>query len=479
MNTHHETGRTTSLPEWSIQDLLAEVERLAVLGSWEWEVASDKVTWSNELYRIYQLDPETFPATFTGYLAQVHPEDRPRTQTEVERTLAECSSFDHEERIVRPDGSVRILRSRGRAIGEGPGRTVRMVGTCQDITELKETEAVLRRAQQGLEEALHQCEDRVVTLEEQARTRTSFVNFVGQNRSMQEVYRRLRLASQSDVTVLLTGETGTGKELAAAAIHSLSERRGGPFVAVNCSALPDQLLESEFFGHVKGAFTGAVRDKIGLFQAADGGTLFLDEVGDMSPALQVKVLRALQEREIRRVGDEQGTKVNVRLIAATNRDLNRLVSSGKIREDFYYRIHVFSLRLPPLRERRSDIPLLLQHFLSNLAAGKTVRSVSEDALQMMMGYAWPGNVRELRNAIEYALVMAQKPTITAVDLPPELREGRATRPWTPEDVAERERLRAALTEARGNKTRAAAALGTSRVTLWKKLRRFNLIPDEA
>jgi len=474
MNTKPEIARTKPLPHWSIENLLCEVERLAVLGSWEWEVASDQVTWSEELYRIYHLDPATFPATFAGYLAQVHPDDRMRTQGEVERAFAECSSFDHEERVVRPDGSIRILRSRGRAIGEGPGRTVRMVGTCQDITELKETEEVLRRAQDRLEEALHHTQERVDTLEEQARNRSSFVNFVGQSRSMQEVYRRLRLASQSDVTVLLTGESGTGKELAATAIHSLSERRDHPFVAVNCSALPDQLLESEFFGHVKGAFTGAIRDKLGLFQAADGGTLFLDEVGDMSPALQVKVLRALQEGEIRQVGAEQATKVHVRVIAATNRDLNRLVSAGKFREDLYYRIHVFALPLPPLRERRSDIPSLIEHFLRELSAGKSVRSVSEDALKAMMEYAWPGNVRALRNAVEYALVMAQGPMIQMADLPAEIRDGRAMRPTTLEDAAERERLRSALLEAGGNKTRAAAALGTSRVTLWKKMRRFNL-----
>ena len=462
------------LSGWSIESLLAEIERLAVLGSWEWEVATDKVTWSEELYRIYQLDPATFPATFAGYLAQVHPEDRQKTQSEVERAFRDCSSFDHVERVVRPDGSVRILRSRGRAIGDPTGRVVRLVGTCQDITELKETEDALQRAQVRLEEALHHCQDRVTFLEEQARNRTSFGQFVGQSRPMQEIYRRLRLAAQSDVTVLLTGESGTGKELAASAIHALSDRRDRPFVAVNCSALPDTLLESEFFGHVKGAFTGAVRDKVGLFQAADGGTLFLDEVGDMSPALQVKVLRALQEKEIRRVGDEKPIKVNVRVIAATNRELQHLISTGRIREDFYYRIHVFALRMPPLRERRKDVPLLLRHFLRQLSEGKASRTLSQDALQALVDYSWPGNVRELRNAVEYALVMAQGAVVTPLDLPAEIRGKVATRPWTTEDVAERERLRAALEEAGGNRTRAAAALRTSRVTLWKKLRRFNL-----
>ncbi|HVE41455.1 MAG TPA: sigma 54-interacting transcriptional regulator [Planctomycetota bacterium] len=463
--------------DWSIEKLLSEIERLADLGSWEWEVATDKVTWSEELYRIYQLDPETFPATFAGYLAQVHPDDREKTRTEVERAFAGASSFDHEERIVREDGTVRILRSRGRAIPDASGRTIRMVGTCQDLTELKETELALRRAQSRLQEALRHSEDRVMTLEEQARTRTSFANLVGKSSPMQEVYRRLRLAAQSDVTVLLTGESGTGKELAAAAIHSMSERRDRPFIGVNCSAIPDTLMESEFFGHLKGAFTGAVRDKAGLFLEADGGTLFLDEVGDMSPALQVKVLRALQEQEIRRVGDERNLKIDVRLIAATNRDLQQLLASGRIREDFYYRINVFNLPLPPLRERQGDIPLLVEHFLRELSPRRAV-PIAQDALQALLDHPWPGNVRELRNVIEYGLVMAQGGTLRAADLPPEIRNGCSKRIWTPQDVAERERLRAALADAGGNRTRAAAALGTSRVTLWKKLRRFNLMADE-
>jgi transcriptional regulator with PAS, ATPase and Fis domain len=479
MNLSNTPPRTSPLTGWSIENLLSEIEQLAVLGSWEWEVATDKVTWSDELYRIYQLDPVVFPATFAGYLDQVHPDDRKATRTAVERAFAECSSFDHEERIVRPDGSVRILRSRGRAIGDGSGRTVRMVGTCQDITELKETENTLRRAQIRLEETLYHSEQRVTVLEEQARNRTSLVRLVGVSGPMQEIYRRLRLASQSDVTVLLTGESGTGKELAAATIHALSDRRDHPFIGVNCSALPEALLESEFFGHVKGAFTGALRDKVGLFQSADGGTLFLDEVGDMSPALQVKVLRALQEREIRRVGDEHATKVNVRVIAATNRDLKELVSAGRVREDFYYRIHVFDLRLPPLRERRKDIPLLVDHFLRELSASKPLRPITTDALRVLMEHPWPGNVRELRNSIEFAMVMAQGPAITAADLPADIRKGQSMRLWTPEDVAERERLRTAMADAGGNRTRAAAALGTSRVTLWKKLRRYNLAASPA
>jgi transcriptional regulator with PAS, ATPase and Fis domain len=291
------------------------------------------------------------------------------------------------------------------------------------------------------------------------------------------VYRKLRLAAQSDVTVLLTGESGTGKELAAAAIHSLSERRSRPFVAINCSAIPEALLESELFGHVKGAFTGAVRDKIGLFQSADGGTLFLDEVADMPPQLQVKVLRALQEREVRRVGDEQVSRINVRIIAATNRNLEKLILTEKLREDFYYRIRVFDIPLPPLRERRDDIPLLVRHFLQEIGAGKprSSRGITAEGFRALMNHDWPGNIRELRNAIEHGLVTASGREIGIDDLPAQVQSvGRLETALTPEQYLERERLITVLRETGGNRTKAAALLGTSRVTLWKKMRRFHL-----
>ncbi len=216
--------------------------------------------------------------------------------------------------------------------------------------------------------------EKIAVLEEQAKSRDAFQQLVGKSPAMQEVFRRLRLAAQSEVTVLLSGESGTGKELAARAIHALSSRRDQSFFAINCSAIPETLLESEFFGHVKGAFTGAVRDKVGIFQAAHGGTLFLDEIGDTSPLLQLKLLRVLQEGEIRRVGDERGIKVNVRLVTATNKDLKSLLASGDIREDFYYRIRVFEITLPPLRERREDIPLLVNHFVAEAAGAESTQS---------------------------------------------------------------------------------------------------------
>jgi transcriptional regulator with PAS, ATPase and Fis domain len=317
---------------------------------------------------------------------------------------------------------------------------------------------------------------------ERAGSRFDFEGMIGRSPGMTETFRRLRLAAHAPGTLLLSGESGTGKELAAAAIHSLSPRKGAPFIAVNCSALPEPLLESELFGHVKGAFTGADRDRTGLFQAAHGGTLFLDEVAELSPALQVKVLRALQEREIRRVGSEKALKVDVRIIAASNRDLRELVSREQMREDFYYRIAVFEIRLPPLRERRDDIPVLAARFIDEFArsTGKPVKTIAPSAMRTLLEYPWPGNVRELRNAVEHAFVLASGPVLRLVDFPPALFPPGARRSPARRyaarsgDPAEEDRLRNALQREGGNRAAAARSLGMSRVTLWHKMKQYGI-----
>ncbi len=322
-------------------------------------------------------------------------------------------------------------------------------------------------------------EQKVSLLEEHTRVHTSFEGLVGRSLLMQDVFRRIKLASQTDVTVLFTGESGTGKELAAQAIHVQSARRERPFLAVNCGAIPESLLESELFGHTKGAFTNAHKDKIGFFEAADGGTLFLDEIGDVTPLLQLKLLRALQEREIRRVGDDRARKIDVRIVGATNRDLKRLVADGSMREDFYYRIRVFEIALPPLRARREDIPLIVERFVADLGRtyGKVVKHVAPEVLHAFMDHDWPGNVRELRNAIEHCLVVCEGDTIRLEDLPPEVcgdlmeTPRPVTGPTTDDDVA---RIKDALAKCGGSRIEAARLLGISRVTLWKRLKRFGL-----
>lgn len=320
--------------------------------------------------------------------------------------------------------------------------------------------------------------------------RTVLTGLVGSSPAMLEVYKLVARVAQGKSTVLLEGESGTGKELVARAIHGHSGRRERPFVPVNCGALPDHLLESEMFGHEKGAFTGAVGVKYGLFETADGGTLFLDEIGELGQALQVKLLRVMQDQEIRRVGGTNSMKVDVRLIAATNRDLSVMVKEGKFREDLYYRLNVVRIRLPSLRERREDIPMLADHFLQKYApvSEQPVRGFSAEARACLDAYRWPGNVRELENAVERAVSLSQGPVILPDDLPESVRSGQSAPPsfaapprtedpseslLTLEEV-ERRHLQRVLKELKGNKVKAAKILGIDRRTLYRMAERFGI-----
>jgi two-component system, NtrC family, response regulator AtoC len=307
---------------------------------------------------------------------------------------------------------------------------------------------------------------------------------VGRSAAMNELYAKIRRVAPTESTVLVTGETGTGKEIVSRAVHELSPRTSGPFLAVNCGALAEGLLESELFGHVKGAFTGATRDRVGLFEAADGGSIFLDEIGEMSLALQQRMLRVLQEREVTRVGATRPTRVDVRVVAATNRDLRALVNQGRFREDLYYRIAVFPLALPALRDRREDIPLLVDHALARLRQrmpnGSSL-ACSPFAMRLLRSYDWPGNVRELLTALEGAAINASGGRIEAQHLPVEIRavtDERARehryRAASSSDE-ERNSIAAALTETGGAIGRAAELLGMGRTTLWRKIRAHGLV----
>ena len=309
---------------------------------------------------------------------------------------------------------------------------------------------------------------------------------VGHSAAMLALYEKIRRVAPTETTVLVTGETGTGKEIASRAIHDLSPRSGGPFLAVNCGALAEGLLESELFGHVKGAFTGAARDRAGLFEAAHGGTIFLDEIGEMSLALQQRMLRALQEREVTRVGATRTTRVDVRVVAATNRDLRALVDAGRFREDLFYRIAVFPLALPPLRERREDIPLLVEHALTRLRErlpNATGLACSPFAIRLLRGYDWPGNVRQLLTALEGAAINAGGGRSEAPHLPVEIRAATDERAreqrYRATAAADDERnvIAAALAQTGGAIGRAAELLGMGRTTLWRKIRAYDLAPD--
>ena len=311
-------------------------------------------------------------------------------------------------------------------------------------------------------------------LREQVEQRLSFENILGRGKAMQALFEQIRAVVGSDASVLLLGESGTGKELVARAIHHHSARRDGPFVPVNCAAIPESLLESELFGHEKGAFTGADRRRRGLFAEANGGTLFLDEVGDIPQALQAKLLRVLQDKAVRRVGGSQEIQLDLRLVAATHRDLPGLVAEGRFREDLYYRLAVIPLRLPGLRERPEDIVLLAGHFLARSTAtlGKRLEGFDEDATAWLLAHRWPGNVRELENVVERAATLARGPLVTLPDLRVEFAPGGSTDVGVRPTLAELEAqyIRRVLEETGGDKRAAARILGVSVRTLQRKFR---------
>ena len=329
-------------------------------------------------------------------------------------------------------------------------------------------------------------QDENQALKRQLRRERGFENFIGRNRQMLDIFDTIRKTADSLSTVLITGESGTGKELVARALHEESPRRTGPFVSVNCGAIPETLMESEFFGHLKGAFTGAVASTTGLFSAASGGTLFLDEITEVPQSVQVKLLRAIQEREVRRVGDTRDVKVDVRLIAASNRDVAKAVAEGMLREDLFYRLNVIPIHIPPLRERPEDIPLLAAHFIKKIAAelGKSVRGVTPEALAILEGYHWPGNIRELENVIERALVLGSSETLDADALPADVRRPRDVQDVPVEipesgldlqatlDQIEQRYIQMALARTGGVQTRAAELLRVSFRQLRYKLQKY-------
>lgn len=321
-------------------------------------------------------------------------------------------------------------------------------------------------------------ETRLVSLEERTKDYELFHKIVGRTKVMQGIYSRIEALKNVNSTILITGESGTGKELIVDAIHYTGNRSGKPLVKVNCSALPESLLESELFGHTRGAFTGAIEKKTGRFEMANGGTIFLDEIGDLSPKVQVQLLRVIQTKEFELVGDSKPVKVDVQIIAATNRNLQKLVRAGIFREDLFFRLKVVEITLPPLRERRDDIPLLVRHFLRIFGARfeKKITSVSSDVIRLLLEHPLPGNVRQLEHALEHAFIFCRKNIITLDDLPADFAPG-----WRSEFIppgrngpSDRGRILDALEKANGNKTRAARLLGINRRTLYRKIEQFGL-----
>ena len=369
---------------------------------------------------------------------------------------------NEEVKLVRKDGQGRLVRLSTSPLKERD-TYLGVVVVFRDVTEL-------------------------VDLRERLAGRYRFHNLIGKDHRMQEIYELIQSIAETDSTVLIRGETGTGKELVANAIHYLSDRAEGPFVKVNCSALSEGLLESELFGHVRGAFTGAVRDKIGRFELAQGGTLFLDEIGDITPAVQIKLLRAIEQKEIERVGESRTRSADVRIITASNRDLEALRDQGRFREDFYYRLKVVPVYLPPLRERRGDIPLLVDHFIEkfNLKMGRAIEGITPGAKALLLEYRWPGNVRELENAVECAFIKAKNKSIFPEDLPLEIRrsvevayldhKGERNGNSPREDLKEQEALRGLLARTGWRVSETARLMGVHRTTLWRRIKHHGISP---
>jgi PAS domain S-box-containing protein len=381
-------------------------------------------------------------------------------------TKEQCALFRTQEvrkikcTLRRKDGAPLKFLKNAVILRDDQGRVVGGVETLTDLTQVLARDQVISRLRRELSK-----ED-------------GFQGIIGKTPVMLQLFELIDSAAHSQAPVIIYGESGTGKELVAEALHRLSPRRQGPFIKVNSAALHESLLESELFGHVKGAFTGADRHRIGRFEAAHGGSIFLDEIGDLPLATQAKLLRVLQEKVIEKVGDQRPIQVDVRIITATNQDLPRLMEQGRFREDLFFRINVIPIHLPPLRERREDIPLLVEHLIERGAAKtqKPITGLSREALDLFFGYDWPGNVRELINVIDFAFVLCQEGMILPEHLPVQLTGKRASpaRPRRPETAGPqritREELLHTLQAAQGKKTRAAAMLGVSRVTLWKWLK---------
>ena len=389
--------------------------------------------------------------------------------------LAECGILDEgrlgpvECLLRHKDGHTVPVIKNARVIKQEDGTVNGIVEAVTDLSELHSVKLKMKEATLRLNEL------------------NRFGGIIGKSRAMKNVFAAIKASAQSDVAVLIQGESGTGKELVTSAVHAASDRREKHLVTVNCSALPESLLESELFGHIKGAFTGAIRDRIGRFEEADGGTIFLDEISEISPLIQIKLLRVLQQKEIERVGESTKRKISIRIIAATNKDLYQLVKERHFREDLYYRLKVFPIYLPPLRERKDDIPLLVNHFIdiNNKNTGKQIQGISQPAMNIFMNYPWPGNVRELENSIEHAFVLCDGDRIDILDLPEEVRQighpsaffeshhalKKSPRPGR---KLTRDTLLALLNECDWNKAEVARRVGMSRASIWKYMKKYTI-----
>jgi PAS domain S-box-containing protein len=380
-----------------------------------------------------------------------------------------CTLFDCEQdikrrcHIMKKDGTYLTILKNASIIKNDQGVVLGAVETLTDISEIDRLDQEVDQLSRRLDED------------------GSFYGIIGKSAIIQNVFDVIYKAAQSDAPVIIYGESGTGKELVAHSIHLLGRRKDGPFIQLNCAALNEALLESELFGHIKGAFTGAYRHRIGRFEAAHGGDIFLDEIGDVPMSLQVKLLSVLETKKFERVGDHQSVSVDVRIITATNKNLDELISKKKFREDLFFRINVIPIHLPPLRNRIEDIPLLVNAFIGRLQkkTGKNITGLTQEAMEQFMSYQWPGNVRELKSALEYAFVIAEKGLIHLSHLPAKIADNQGAggiNSFLPDrkNPAEKKALIEALQQSNGNQSQAARILGINRVTVWNRMKKYGI-----
>jgi len=447
-------------------------------GLWDWDIRSNTVFFSDRFKKILGYSPGELPCSIDFFRSRLHPEDADAIWAAIQRHLQEHVPFNVEYRLETESGEYLWFLARAQAIWDTEGNATRMSGWIQDITARKQTELNLKTALSEIKELKGQLEAERAYLQDEIKLEYNHENIIGQSDAINCVLYKVEQIARNDTNVLVLGETGTGKELVARAIHSLSQRKDRALVKINCATLPSNLIESELFGHEKGAFTGAHSRQLGRFEVANGAILFLDEIGELPLELQPKLLRVIQDGEFERLGSSHTIKVDVRIIAATNRNLEEEVRRSRFREDLWFRLNIFPITMPPLRDRLEDIPLLVDFYVNKISKrlGKTIESIPTSVMDALQGYHWPGNIRELENVIERAVINSSGPKLHLVDELKKPHKDLTTTPKTMEAV-EREHIVRVLEQTHwkvsGNDG-AAEILGLNRSTLCARMRKLGI-----
>ena len=470
-------GRAKALLRDNEQRYLMALES-STDGLWDWEIASGNVQFSGPFQQMLGYSPGEFPGTVDSFRKFLHPEDDDPTLRAIQDHLKQRIPYHVEYRLRTKSGTYLWFSSQGQAVWDEEGTAVKMSGWLQNVTERKENEFDLRAAIAEIKLLKEKLEAERAYLQEEIKLEYNHENIVGQSDEINYVLYKIEQIAATDTTVLVLGETGTGKELVARAIHSLSQRQDRALVKINCATLPSTLIESELFGHEKGAFTGAHTRQIGRFEVADGATLFLDEIGELPLELQPKLLRVIQDGQFERLGSSRTSKVDVRIIAATNRHLEEEVRKGEFREDLWFRLNIFPITVPPLRERREDISLLVDFFVGKISKrlGKTIENIPATVMNALQNYHWPGNIRELENVLERAVINSSGPKLHLADELKKPDKGFIKANRTLEDV-EREYIVRVLEKTDwkvSGQNSAAEILGLNRSTLRARMRKLGI-----